>query len=123
MSKIFHHLEDKQWGLIEPMIINQLPLERGTPRSNMRKVWNSIFYVLIHGCRWIDLPRDKDYFIPKSTAHRWIKVFSKLNLLEKVLSNLLQIGLKKEQIDLKQIAVDGSFSPNSRRRRGNRVWL
>ena len=70
MKKPFHHLSDQQWSLISSLMNWKLPLERGTPRSDLRKVWNSIFYILTHGCRWIDLPKDLDYFVPRSTAHK-----------------------------------------------------
>lgn len=122
MEMPFHHLTDEQWDLILSLS-DKRPLERGTPRSDMRKVWNSIFFVLVHGCRWIDLPKDLDYFVPRSTAHKWVKQLSKNGEFDKVLSGLLQRAIRKGLIDLDQLAVDGSFSPLARRRRGGVSWL
>ena len=123
MEKSFHHLSDDQWGLISNLMNWKLPLERGTPRSDMRKVWSSILFVLTRGCRWIDLPKDSDYFVPRSTAHKWVKQLSENGVFDRVLSGLLQIGVQRGLIDLKQLAVDGSFSPLTRRRRGGVSWV
>jgi transposase len=123
MKTTFHHLSDEQWSLISNLMAWKLPPERGTPRSNMRKVWNSILFVLTRGCRWIDLPKDPDYFIPRSTAHKWIKQMSENGVFDKVLSGLLQAGVRRGLIDLNQLAVDGSFSPLCRRRRGGVSWV
>ena len=46
MKTGFEYLNDEQWQLIYGLMNTQLPLERGTPRSDLRKVCNSIFYVL-----------------------------------------------------------------------------
>jgi len=123
MKTTFHHLSDEQWSLISKLMQWKLPLERGTPRSDMRKVWNSILFILTHGCRWIDLPKDLDYFVPRSTAHKWIKQLSENGVFDRVLSGLLQTGVQRGLIDLKQLAVDGSFSPLTRRRRGGVSWV
>jgi len=123
MKTAFHHLSDDQWSLISNLMDWKLPLERGTPRSNMRKVWNSILFILTHGCRWIDLPKDPDYFIPRSTAHKWIKQMSENGVFDRVLSGLLQLGIQRGLLDLNQLAVDGSFSPLTGRRRGGVSWV
>lgn len=123
MKTCFEYLNDEQWQLIFDLMNTQLPPERGTPRSDLRKVWNSIFYVLTRGCRWIDLPKDFNYYVPRSTAHKWVKQLSKNGIFDRVLSGLLQRGIQKGLIDLNQLAVDGSFSPLARRRRGGVPWL
>ena|GEM_PF-3478180 len=123
MKTVFHHLTDQQWSLIFKLMNWKLPPERGTPRSDMRKVWNSILYILTHGCRWIDLPKDPRYFVPKSTAHKWVKQMSNNGVFDRVLSGLLQQGLQKGLIDLSQLAVDGSFSPFTGRRTGGVSWV
>ena len=106
MKTPFHHMSDQQWSLIFSLMNWDLPLERGTPRSDLRKVWNSILYVLTHGCRWIDLPKEQEYFVPRSTAHKWVKQFSENGVFDKVLSGLLQQGIHRGIVDLNQLAVD-----------------
>jgi len=116
MTNGFQGLSDKQWKLIHDLMDLKLPPERGVPRSDLRKVWNSLLFVLTRGCRWIDLPKDPKMFVPKSTAHDWLKRWSQTGVLDKVMGKLLQIGLKQGHIDLSQIAIDGSFSPGTGRR-------
>ena len=123
MSNVFHHLSDEQWSLVSKLMNWKLPLERGTPRSDLRKVWNSIFYVLTHGCRWVDLPKDQDFFVPRSTAHKWVKQLSDNGVFDRVLSGLLQLGVQRGLLNLHQLAIDGSFSPLNGRRRGGVTWV
>lgn len=123
MKTKFLHLTDGQWMIVSSLMDVKLPPERGTPRSDMRKVWNSIFYVLTHGCRWIDLPRDLNFFVPRSTAHKWVKQLAGNGILDRVLSGLLQLGIQKGLVDLEKLSVDGSFSPLGGRRRGSVPWV
>lgn len=123
MSRSFSHLTDEQWELICQLMNWEPPLERGTPRSDLRKVWNSILYILTHGCRWIDLPKDSRRYVPKSTAHKWLKQFQEAHIYDRVLSGLLQKAMSSGILDLSQITVDGSFSPGPRRMEGSGTWL
>ncbi len=116
MARTFLELSDKQWFLIQELMNWTPPLERGTPRSDLRKIWNSILYILVHGCRWCDLPINPSRYVPKSTAHKWLKQLQEAHVYDRVLSGLLQKGLALGKIDIEQIAVDGSFFPSSRRR-------
>lgn len=116
MKKPFLSLSDSEWNLVENLMNWKPPLQRGTPRSDLRKAWNSILFILTRGCRWIDLPHNSDLYIPRSTAHKWLKQFEAEGVLDRVLSGLLQKGLKEGKVDLSQIAVDGSFSPCTGRR-------
>ena len=75
------------------------------------------------GVGWIDLPKDSNYFVPRSTAHKWIKQLSDNGVFDKVLSGLLQQGIQRGLLDISQLAVDGSFSPLTWRRRGGVSWV
>ena len=116
MSQIFSCLSNEQWFEVKKLMNWVPPLERGIPRSDLRKVWNSIFYILVHGCRWIDLPKNSMLYVPRSTAHKWLQQFKDAHIYDRVLSGLLQKGVSLGKINLSQIAVDGSFSPGTRRR-------
>jgi transposase len=118
MTVNFKPLSDEQWELILSLMNTTFPAERGVPRSDLRKVWNSLLFVLTRGCRWIDLPHDPNLFVPRSTAHNWLKQWSRAGIFDKVMSGLLQVALQQGKIDLSQMAVDGSFSPLTRRRPG-----
>ena len=105
MTVNFRPLSDEQWSLIVDLMNTTFPLERGIPRSDLRKVWNSLLFVLTRGCRWIDLPQEPDLFVPRSTAHKWLKQWSREGIFDKVLSGLLQVALRQGRIDLSQMAV------------------
>ena len=122
MSLGFQQLSDDQWSLIMSLMDLHLPPERGIRRSDLRKVWNSLLFILTRGCRWVDLPRNFDIFVPRSTAHGWLKIWSASGIFDKVMSGLLQIALQKGKLDLSQLASDGSFSPLTGRRPGSQPW-
>lgn len=113
MAKHFTHLSDNQWETINRLIDWTPPLQRGVPRADFRKIWNSILFVLTMGCRWSDIPINRDLYCSKSTAHRWLGIFKKAHVFDKVLSGLLQAGIASKKIDLSQVAIDGSFSPRT----------
>lgn len=119
----FNQLTDPQWDVVQKFMAWEPPAERGTPRSDLRKVWNAILYVTANGCRWADLPVDTSRFVPRSTAHKWLKQFEFLGILDRVLSGLLQQAVAEGKIDLSQVAVDGSFSPCPWRRTERGSWL
>ena len=102
----FQGLSDAQWEQIIVWMDLTLPLERGVPRSDLRKVWNSLLFVLSRGCRWMDLPKDPNLFVPRSTAHDWLKRWSRNGVFDRVMSGLLQVALEKGLVDLSQLAVD-----------------
>jgi hypothetical protein len=49
MSSSFQQLSDEQWFLILSLMDLHLPPERGVPRRDLRKVWNSLLFVLTRG--------------------------------------------------------------------------
>jgi transposase len=64
-------LNDKEWGLIEPLLPNGL---RGARRVDDRRILNGIFYVLRAGCPWRDLPeRYGAYTTCYNRYNRWSK--------------------------------------------------
>lgn len=73
------------------------PLERGVPRTNLRNVWNSIFYILPRGCLWTDLPPDRTIYAAKSTAHNWMLQRQHQGFFDRVLSGLLQIAAEQKK--------------------------
>lgn len=122
VQKHFKFLSDSQWELIYSLMNWNPPLQRGTPRTALRKIWNSIFYVLTHGCRWADLPVTSLY-AHRATSHRWLVRWYKEGVFDRVLSGLLQRGLATGNVDLSALLLDGSFSPCAGRRRIRESWL
>lgn len=121
MSSKFTSLTDQSWEMIQKFAKIQLPLQRGKTRTDLRKIWNSIFYSLISGTRWADLPDREDY-ATRPTAHRWLIRWQKEGVFDQVLSGLLQQAIKDENLDLSQLSVDGTFSLGTRRRRASGIW-
>jgi transposase len=113
MKKSFAHLSDYQWENITSLMNWSPPPVRGVLRADFRKVWNSILFILTRGYRWIDLPRDKSFYCSKSTAHRWLLLFKKAYVFDRVLSGVLQQGIAEGKIDLSQVVIDGSFPPST----------
>lgn len=122
MTQKFKELSDLQWNKIEPLMQWNPPLERGEKRTSFRRIWNSIFYILIHGCRWADLPKEQCY-ASRATSHRWMLRFEKEGVLDRVLSRLLLYAKKAGKIDLHHLLVDGTFSLSTRRRSKRCSWL
>jgi len=72
----FNVLTDKEWVFIKNFLPEHLfKPQRGYPRADYRKVFNTIFYVLDNGCKWADAPTGKAY-APRTTSHRWLKRWS-----------------------------------------------
>jgi putative transposase len=72
-------LSDAQWESIASMLV--LP-EGGRPRTtNMRDVFNGIYYQARTGCGWRELPHD---FPPEGTVRRRFFYFQRTGQLEKM---------------------------------------
>ena len=50
----FRELSDDEWELIKPLLPPRA--RTGRPRADDRLVLNGILYVLMTGCRWMDMP-------------------------------------------------------------------
>jgi transposase len=113
--KQFEELSDDQWNLIQELMSWTPPLQRGKKRTNLRKVWNAIFYILTRGCRWIDLPQDERY-ANRATAHRWLTRWQTIGVFDRVVTGLLRKAACEGLIDWNRLVADGSFSPSAGRR-------
>lgn len=117
----FTALSDNQWQRIQELAQFNLPLQRGIPRTDLRKVWNSILFLLSRGCRWVDLPIAENY-AARPTAHRWLIRWQREGVFDRVISGLLQEAVKQGKIDLSQVIVDGTFSLSTGRRGTGGIW-
>ena len=113
MTKHFTCLSDSQWETIKRLTDWNPPPQTGVPRTDFRKILNSIFFILTRGCRWADIPQNPDLYCSKSTAHRWLIILKEAHVFDRVLSGLLQVGISDNKIDLSQVAIDGFFSPRA----------
>ena len=73
MAGRFKGLNDAQWDVLEGLLPPASKKRgQGMPHAPFRLVLNSIFYILITGSRWCDLPDDSDIFAHRSSSHRWL---------------------------------------------------
>jgi transposase len=114
MAGRFEGLSDLEWKLFEDVLPKRIKRrgQRGTP---MRYIINTLLYILITGCRWSDIPKGKQW-ASKSTAHRKLQLFQSDGTLDKLKARILGIAEERNLIRWEYGAIDGSFSPWTRRR-------
>lgn len=117
MAGRFEGINDATWELIAPHVVHK-HTAAGRPIGNLRKALNSIFWILITGARWCDLPNGPQ-FAARSTAHFWLKRWVADGTWQKLQEGLIQTAHLTHQIDWQRATIDGSFFPWARRR-GNR---
>jgi transposase len=118
----FNGLTDDQWALLAPLMPPEPARKRaGMPRNDYRHSLNSIFWVMLSGARWCDLPERED-FASRTAANRWLIRWRHNGTLERIFSGLRDLGRLSGQFDWERLSVDGSFSPVQRpwQRRGFR---
>jgi putative transposase len=67
-------VNDAQWLIIEKVMEQVEPYKTGRPlETELRRIWNAIFYITRTGCQWRYLPND---FPPPTTVNyhymKWI---------------------------------------------------
>ncbi len=113
----FEGLSDEMWFVLEKLL-PAAPQKRrkGMPHAPFRCVLNSIFYILITGSRWCDLPDDVQVFAHRSSSHRWLVRWSEDGTFEHLCDGMRAMADLSGQIDWSRASVDGSFSLGQRRR-------
>jgi len=109
-------LSDQQWEIMLPMLV--LP-EGGRPRTtDMREVFNAIYYQAKFGCPWRDLPHD---FPPEGTVRRWFHHFKRIGLYEKINEQLRKaVRVQAGREESPSLAIIDSQSVKSTRTSGER---
>lgn len=99
----FGELNDQQWEFIR----RELPprARTGRPRADDRKVINGILYILITGCRWMDLPKGYGSY---KTAWRRHKQLEQQGVWPRVLKGLLDWGYQEGKLTLGEVSVDAT---------------
>ena len=106
----FQEITNKQWDMIEPHLPK--PAKTGRPRADDRTMINAIIFVLITGCRWIDLPAR---YGSKSSAHRRFQDLQQKGIWKKILKCVIASANKSGKINLQKISVDSSSIPAKKR--------
>lgn len=104
----FQGLNRAQWALIKHLFPKPPSNKFGRKDLSLKKVMNTILWVLITGARWIDIPIGSRW-AARSTAHKWLGRWQETCLLEKVLNLLLEKADVLKLTGFDRLKVDGFF--------------
>ena len=113
----FNGLSDKHWKILQNCL-SPKPAKNwiGRRPQNFCPILNSIFWILITGARWCDLPIRKN-FAKRSTSHFWLGRWQNDGTLDKILNKLHKQADNFKILDLSRLSVDGFFSLRKKRGR------
>jgi len=75
------------------------------PRADDRRTLNGILYVLVTGCRWMDMPRE---YGSHKTAWRRLKEWQERGVWEGLWQRLLELGYQAGRLKLGAVAIDAT---------------
>ena len=80
-------LTDKEWTILEPLLLQLLPQKKRTRPCNWtkREILDGILYQLQNGCNWEDLPKDLP---PYSTVYWHYKQWRAAGVMETLMATL-----------------------------------
>lgn len=101
-------LTDKQWAVLEPLLPKQNFKKGGRPRSDDRKTFDGILWVLKTGAQWIEMPRRYGSY---TTAWRRLKTWEEDGTWERIWRRLVAVLSQEDKLKLEIGMVDGTFAP------------
>lgn len=99
----FHDLTDRQWAFIEPHLPPKA--HTGRPGEDDRTTINGILYVLMSGCRWMDMP--SKYGSHKTVWERH-KKWSEKGVWKAIMDSLVSHGYQTGLVDADDLSIDSS---------------
>lgn len=99
----FRELTDKQWEFITPHLPPKA--HTGRPREDDRTTINGILFVLMSGCRWMDMPTR--YGSHKTVWERH-KKWSERGVWKRIMDSLVSHGYQTGLINADDLSVDSS---------------
>ena len=100
-------MDDKLWEKIKPILPARKP-KTGRPRTNLRRVFNGILYVLTTGCAWSDVPRK---YGSKSTIHRLHLELCKNRAYKQIFQMILSERYELKKLDISICSIDTDSIP------------
>jgi putative transposase len=85
-----------------------LMMSSGRPRSDLRKSFNGILYVLRTGINWMDVPR---IYGNKSTIHRLHLELYETGTYAKIFSKMISRGYLDGKLDISCCSIDTKDIP------------
>ncbi len=98
----FREVDDKLWIKVKPILPAGKP-KTGRPRTDLRKAFNGILYVLTTGCAWSDTPR---IYGTKSTIHRLHLELCRNEVYEQIFQMLLSERYELTKLNLSICSMD-----------------
>jgi transposase len=129
------HLPDDFYDLVS----HHLPPEQavgpkgGRPRIGHRVALKVIWFVLVTGCRWEDVPHEMG--CSGRTAHRRLRAWEELGIWDRLHADLLRLLRQADKLDPDVVIIDSVFvrafgggeqtgpSPVDRRKKGSKHTL
>jgi transposase len=112
----FQELDDVKWNMIAPLLPS--PAKEGRPRADDRIIVNGILYVLITGCRWIDVPTK---YGDDSTMNRRLKNWEKRGVWQRIMNALTANEHAKGRVRIDELSIDSSTIEAKKGRRARRL--
>ena len=122
----FRELTDEEWERIRPHLPPRA--KTGRPRADGRGTLNGIMYVLLSGCRWMDMSA---VYGSHKTAWRRLKQWEQAGVWERLWRESLNEAYRSGELEPTEAALDSSTvaakkgarasaTTGSRRSRGRR---
>lgn len=99
----FRELTDRQWDLIRQSL--PPPAYTGRPRADDRTTINGILFVIMSGCRWMDMPSK---YGSHKTAWERHKKWSERGVWKAVMDSLVSHGYQTGLVDADDLSIDSS---------------
>jgi transposase len=99
----FEELDDTRWSRMEPLLPPRA--REGKPRADDRSIVNGILFVLITGCRWIDMPKR---YGDDSTANRRLRRWEREGVWKRIMDALVDEGYGRGVIEIEELSIDSS---------------
>jgi transposase len=128
-------LPDGFYDLVSHHLPAEQPVGRkgGRPRTPHRIVLKVVWFVLVSGCRWADVPLEMG--CSGRTAHRRLRHWEELGVWDRLHADLLRLLRQADQLDPSLVVVDSVLvrafgggddtgpSPVDRRKKGSKHTL
>ena len=98
-------LTDAQWAAVEPHLPRSTA-RTGRPQADLRRVFGAILFVLVTGCQWRRLPRER--YGPHPTAFAYFNRWRRDGTLARLAAALRREADGKELIDWSPLLADGT---------------
>jgi transposase len=99
----FQELDDVKWNMIVPFLPPKA--NEGRPRADDRAIINGILFVLITGCRWIDVPR---MYGDDSTMNRRLKNWEKLGVWKGIMNAITSYEYADGRVRIDELSIDST---------------